>query len=106
MSCQVLTKNWLKCKSFTDELDFLKGAAKRQSDLILAKYISVATAKLIGLTGSEKEETARKACLDIISIPQTRSLLSEETEIEKSRSESVISPYLASRLLDLIAQEK
>ena len=96
-------KNWLGDKKFADELDFVKGAAKRQSDLILAKYASVATAKLIELTGSDKEETARKACLDIISMPLGKSLLGEDKAAEASDGHNKLSPEMASKVLELIA---
>ena len=38
----------------------------RHSELIIARCRGLAAAKLVELTGCEKEETARKACMDII----------------------------------------
>ena len=62
-------RKWASETAFLDEIGFRIDSARRQGDFIIARYAPVAAAKLIQLTESEKEETARKACLDIISIP-------------------------------------
>jgi len=54
----------LFAKEFKRRVNFLN----RQAELILARYKSLAAAKLVSLTDSEREETARRACLDIISL--------------------------------------
>ena len=43
-------------------------ALKREAEILLVRYLPVAAMKLIALVDSEKEVTARQACLDIISI--------------------------------------
>lgn len=60
---------WLADKCFLEEFERRIASAYRQSELIIARYSAVAAAKLVQLTDSEKEETARRACLDIISLP-------------------------------------
>jgi len=61
---------WLGDEAFAGEFDKRIEWSKRLSEALIARYASVAAAKLVQLTESEKEETARKACLDIISLPR------------------------------------
>jgi hypothetical protein len=60
---------WLAEGLFTFEFDRRIISARRQSAALIAGYGPLAVAKLVQLTESEKEEIARKACLDIISLP-------------------------------------
>ena len=64
---RLVFNKWLDDKIFHDELDRRADSGQRQSALLIAKYAPMAVAKLIRLTDSEKGETARKACIDIIS---------------------------------------
>lgn len=57
---------WLRENAFSAEFVRRIRAMHRQSELILARYKGLAAAKLVALTESEKDETARRACLDII----------------------------------------
>ena len=59
---------WLTDGLFVSEFDRRIMSAHRQSAALIARYAPLAAAKLVQLTESEKEETARKACLDIISL--------------------------------------
>lgn len=59
---------WLADGFFVFEFDRRIMAAHRQSTALIARYAPLAAAKLVQLTESDKEETARKACLDIISL--------------------------------------
>lgn len=61
---------WQKGKNFAAEFQRRLAALNRQSKLIIAKYAALAAAKLVELTDSANQETARKACLDIISLPK------------------------------------
>ena len=61
-----LLRLWLKQERFAGELSLRKSSAQRQSGFLLARYSPTAAAKLVALTESEKDETVRKACLDII----------------------------------------
>ena len=60
---------WLADDLFVSEFDLKIMSAHRQSAVLIAKYAPLAATKLVQLTGSDKEETARKACMDIISLP-------------------------------------
>lgn len=63
-----LYHQWLADERFIRLLEQRIASAYRESELILARYAPVAASKLTQLTDCEKEETARKACLDIISM--------------------------------------
>lgn len=61
---------WLEDKLFAERFKQYVNGLKRRSELLMAKYSCLAAAKLVELTASGKDETARKACLDIISSPK------------------------------------
>ena len=100
---------WLADEHFCAEFERRIGWARRQSELIIAKYASLAAAKLVQLTESESQETARKACLDIISLPQAAAKKTQGTS-EGSRADEQDGPQLSdetvSRLLAALAEEK
>jgi hypothetical protein len=100
---------WLSNDAFLAELGRRVEWLNLQSELVIARYKALAAAKLVHLTESEKEETARKACLDIISLP--RAAGNRPTPANK-RQESgklelpELSPQTCSRLLAVLAEEK
>ncbi len=59
-------EKWLSQASFSTALQMRIGAEYLTSAVLLARYAPVAAARLIVLTDSDKPETARRACLDII----------------------------------------
>ena len=61
-----LYRRWLCCEAFAGELRFRIESARRAGELIIARYTPVAAAKLVGLIDSDKPETVRRACLDIM----------------------------------------
>ena len=63
-----LYNKWRADNAFIKQFERRIAAAHRQSAALIARYAPVAAAKLVQLTQSEKGETARKACLDIISM--------------------------------------
>ncbi|MHC4462082.1 MAG: hypothetical protein ACYS6W_11185 [Planctomycetota bacterium] len=96
-----------------EEPEFIRHVRNRiglsviRARLLIAQYAQVATAKLISLTDCEKEETARKACLDVITLAQKQG---EETvqkdkvaEIVES-SPQVLDPETASKMLAVLAE--
>jgi len=100
-------RKWLEDELFANELAFRIESARLQGRLIIARYAPVAAAKLVQLTASDKEETARKACLDIISLPMDKKQASEPGgEKEDEISEDKISPKTASKLLEVLAEEE
>lgn len=57
---------WMADENFIAELDRRTASALRHSQRLIAHHSPFAAAKLIALAESDKDETARKACLDII----------------------------------------
>lgn len=106
---------WLAEASFTEQFDRRITAAHRQSAALIARYAPLAAAKLVQLTDSDKEETARKACLDIISMPQIARTCGNDSaganlKSQMANQKSQIAPQLSDqtvgRLLAILAEEK
>jgi hypothetical protein len=100
---------WLAEDAFAGEIDRRLQWLNRQSELIIARYKTLAAAKLVQLTESEKEETARKACLDIISMPKLTAPRAtqptDETETADKQHYEELSPETCNRLLAALAEE-
>lgn len=103
-----LYSKWLRDEVFSGELRFRIESGQRQSELIIARYVPAAAAKLVALTESGKEETARKACLDIISLPVSFGQSERQDVPEKNElnPEAGLSPALAGKLLAALAKEE
>lgn len=83
------------------------GALNRQSRLIVARYATLAAAKLVQLTESNNAEIARKAYLDIISLGMQGSPgRAADDEPAQDDSEQVLSPEMAGRLLAALAEQQ
>jgi hypothetical protein len=98
---------WLAGGLFLSEFDRRIISAHRQSAALIAKYAPLAVAKLVQLTDSEKGETARKACVDIISLPALLDKrIKQPGESPKDESQTIqqITEQKASRLLAALAQ--
>ena len=99
-----LYSRWLGDEQFIEQFERRIAQAYRSGRVILARYAAAAAVKLIELTTCEKEETARKACLDIITLhsptaanePPAAGAPSEPSDIE-------LAPETASRLLSALA---
>lgn len=100
---------WLADENFGDEFNNRIASSHRQSEFIIAKYAPLAAAKLIQLTESENQETARKACLDIISVPKIAANRDEQPDKSPKDSDKQaeqLSEATASKLLTALAEEK
>ncbi|MFH1370501.1 MAG: hypothetical protein ABII09_04365 [Planctomycetota bacterium] len=108
---QVLEKNqvsrrvyekWQTDEFFLREFEFRLQRQHRQSEMIIARYATVAAAKLVQLTESTNPETARKACLDIINLlrPNAEQNPREEPDAEQPPD---LTPELAGKLLAALA---
>lgn len=98
---------WLADERFGDEFSRRIASAHRQSELIIARYAPLAAAKLVQLTDSEKEETRRRACLDIISLPKLVAKETEQSTGPQSPSDKLpdlLPPETCSRLLAALAE--
>jgi len=103
---------WLSDELFSAEFARRIAIARLQSKALIAKYSLIAAAKLVELTESQNPETARKACLDIISSHQSAGQKTEKTcephkkKIEKLLPSKKLQPQIAGRLLAALAEEK
>ncbi len=100
---------WLADGLFVSEFDRRIMSAHRQSAALIARYAPLAAAKLVHLTESEKEETARKACLDIISLQallDKRIAQPSQSQTTETQPLQQITEQTASRLLAALAQEE
>ena len=113
---EALKKHHISKEAFDDILnnpEFIRQVRNRiggsiiRTRLLIAQYAQVAAAKLISLTECEKEETARKACLDVIVLAQKQS---EETVQRDKVAEIVeaappiLSEEQTSKMLALLAE--
>ncbi len=100
---------WLADGLFVSEFDRRIMSAHRQSAALIARYVLLAAAKLVHLTESDKEETARKACLDIISLQallDKRIAQPSQSQTTETQPLQQITEQTASRLLAALAQEE
>lgn len=106
---------WQSDECFAAEFRRRIAALNRQSELIIARYAPLAAAKLVQLTESENAETARKACLDIISLAaeqgsreseeQGTGKLGNQEISETGNSPEQLPPATAAKLLAALAEE-
>ena len=99
-------ERWLANELFAKRFSRYVDNLRRRSELLMARYRCLAAAKLVELTASDKAETARKACLDIIGQQSTAIEKDEEPGVEIKQSEIAFSPETASRILAAMAEEK
>lgn len=102
-----LFHRWLADARFCEELNQVVAEGYRQSTLMLARNAPTAAKKLIKLTKCKKEETARKACMDIITMkPPTFQPAASAARDDNTKESAPISPETASRILSALAEER
>ncbi len=104
-----LYNNWLADESFNRQLDRRAEWEYRRGEFMLARKARDAVSDLVALTKSKQQETARKACLDIITISANRSAGTPATPADNPTSlpESPnLSPETAGKILAVLAEEK
>ena len=97
-------RKWLRSETFTAELAFRQDIARRQSELLLGRSASTAASKLIALLESEKEETVRKACLDILNLTDKQTENTSESTPPKPMAP--LDSRTTEKLLNLLSEEK
>ena len=98
---------WLNDENFTNEFHHRIEWLNLQSQALIARYASLAAAKLVALTDSQKEETRRKVCLDIISLPRLTAQKQPDTHTNADpQAAESLHPKTASRLLEALAGDK
>lgn len=106
---RTIYNRWLADKYFAEEFSRRIACAYRQSEALIARYSVIAAAKLVQLTESDSPETARRACLDIISLPRREAQkisVSVKAESGAGKQTKQLSPEVASRLLAALAEDK
>ena len=92
--------SWHDNEYFAAEFRRLLNLARNEYQLIFARYASDIAMKMVSLTAAEKDETARKACMDIIINRERKT--KQQIEAESKPIEDPlpdISPEVASKLL-------
>jgi len=102
-----LYNKWLADEHFAEQFNERIARAYRQSEFIIARYAPLAAAKLVALTESDKEETARKACLDIISMHTIRDTPDDGrmTMAGRRTTSDELTVEAASRILAALAED-
>jgi len=106
---KTLYNRWLADDRFIEQFNERVYRAYRQSQLIIAGYAPLAAAKLVGLTESESDETARKACLDILSLPTLtgkNAVINTDNAVSSVSQSGQLSAETTSRLLAALAEEQ
>ena len=98
---------WHAQQYFAAEFKRLLNLARSEHQLVFARYASDIATKLVSLATADKEETARRACMDVIA-NHLRKAKSTDDAKDKSPNEQLpeIPPDVASRLLAALASEK
>jgi hypothetical protein len=106
-----LYKKWLDNPFFIAEFDARFDQALRRSKFLIAHCLPLAVQRLVQLIVSEKDETARKACLDLISFQSSRWLtplsdagLQNSQNPQPQNKLPQISDEKASRMLAILAE--
>jgi len=103
-----LYEKWLANETFNRRLDRRAEWENRRSELMLARKAREAVSSLVKLTESKQSETARKACVDLITISANRSAGSSATQADNPASSpdsQPLPPETAGKLLAVLAEE-
>ena len=102
-----LYRKWQADDAFIEQFQRRIAAAYRRSAALLARSAPKAAARLVQLTQCDKEETARKACLDIISMQKPLLAPSRPKAADPDAPEQspTLSERAASKILALLAEE-
>lgn len=94
---------WLGDELFQQEYKRRIRGARLQSEALMARYSLLAAVKLVELTESKKEETARKACMTIISVPcadeKARPKKQIDPETPQQVEDELLEPEVCEKLL-------
>ncbi len=111
-----LYNKWQDEYAFIEHLEKRIAAAHRLGAALIARCAPIAAAKLVELTQCKKEETARKACLDIIAmqplpiaqpkpqVPQGTACAAPEPNTPDHPQN--LTPQAAAKILALLAEEE
>jgi len=102
---------WLSEEGFSERFSNCVNGLNRQSELMIARYATLAAARLVHLTESKNQETGRKACLDIISFSLAKKTVSKakgdgKGVKEADKKAARLPTRTARRLLAALAEDK
>jgi hypothetical protein len=103
-----LYDKWLADESFNRHLDWRIEWENRRNELMLARKTREAVSSLVNLTKSEQAETARKACIDIITMRANRLAGTQAGSVNNSTTppeSPPFSPETAGKILAVLAEE-
>jgi len=105
-----LYNKWLADKAFNDQLDWRVAWEYRRSEFKLARKAKEAVSNLIKLTDCQTPETARKACLDIITMRANRLAGTPTTPGDNptplASDTPELTPETTGKILAVLAEEK
>jgi hypothetical protein len=91
---------WFSTPAFIGELARRIEIITKRADMVISQNRLTAAEKLVKLTSCDKEETARKACLDILELTAAN-----KTQLSEDNGQA-ISGETAAKLLEILANEK
>ena len=98
---------WHAQEYFAAEFKRLLELTQNEYQLIFAHYAPDIAMKLVSLTAADKDETARKACMDVIANHDRKVKHKSENETKPIKRPPVnLSPEVASKMLALLVEER
>jgi len=98
---------WHGQEYFAAEFKRLLELSRNEYQLVFAHYAPDIAMKLVSLTTADKDETARKACMDVIANHERKVKHKSENESNAIEEPLIdLSPEVASKMLALLAEEK
>ncbi len=98
-----LYDRWLNDEAFRECFERRVARAYREARLVLARHAPKAAKTLIDLTKCQKEETARRACLDIVAPPTAPGVSGTPHKDTGPDPIAELPPETATRLLAALA---
>ncbi len=97
---------WHGQEYFAAEFKRLLELSRNEYQLVFAHYAPDIAMKLVSLTTADKDETARKACMDVIANHERKVKHKGEDESKPVEPLIDLSPEVAGKMLALLAEEK
>ena len=97
-------EKWLQDVRFSSAIQTHIEAEYLASAVLLARYAPLAAARLIALTESDKPETARRACLDIIELGSGQRKTTDDGRGTSDENAPAMSDEQACRILAALAE--
>lgn len=99
-------RQWLEQEAFIAELQFLMDSARRLGMFRIARYAPEAAKSLLALAKDKnKPDVARRACLDILTMPQSLADRVDEAS-DKGTIEPLVDTPTAAIILGALAKAK